>query len=196
MSGGDTLIAVRVPPDTTTDQLTVTREREGCRRPASVEMRRPENIRGVDRWPHRRRESRGREDQAPRHEASLTITNHPITGPILSGPHLTRYECSTEASGLGPALDANCSAPRKSWHFYRSTDNTFKPLPNGVSARPADIATTTTTDGKTVPYIVRVDSGTINRAIYQIAMLDDPGDGIAKSWCRSAAAPGRNTSRA
>ena len=25
-----------------------------------------------------------------------------------------------------------------------------------------------------MPYIVRVDSGTINRAIYQIAILDDP----------------------
>ncbi len=64
----------------------------------------------------------------PRSEASLTVTNYAITGPILSGPHLTPFECSTEASGLGPALDANCSAPRKIWHLYRSTDNTFKPL--------------------------------------------------------------------
>jgi hypothetical protein len=109
-----------------------------------------------------------------RHEAKLTITNYPITGPILSGPHLTPYECSTERSGLGPALDVNCSAPRKIWYLYRSTDNTFKPLANPTGARPADLATTTTTDGKTVPYIVRVDSGTIDRAIYQIAVLDDP----------------------
>jgi hypothetical protein len=109
-----------------------------------------------------------------RHEAKLTIVNHPITGPILSGPHLKPYECSTEASGLGPALDAHCSAPRKIWHLYRSTDNTFKPLADPAGARPADLATTTTTDGKTVPYIVRIDSGTINRAIYQIAVLDDP----------------------
>ena len=109
-----------------------------------------------------------------RHEAKLTIVNHPITGPILSGPHLKPYECSTEQSGLGPALGANCSAPRKIWHLYRSTDNTFKPLAEREGPRPADLATTTTTDGKTVPYIVRVDSGTINRAIYQIAMLDDP----------------------
>jgi hypothetical protein len=33
---------------------------------------------------------------------------------------------------------------------------------------------TTTNDGKTVPYIVRVDSGTINRSIYRLAILDDP----------------------
>jgi hypothetical protein len=40
--------------------------------------------------------------------------------------------------------------------------------------RPTDLLTTTTNDGKTVPYIVRVDSGTINRTIYRIAVLDDP----------------------
>jgi hypothetical protein len=110
---------------------------------------------------------------SPRAEASLSITNHPITGPILSGPHLVPFECSTAASGLGPPLDANCSAPRKVWHFYRSTDNTFKALADR-EARPADVATTTTTDGKTVPYVIRVDSGTINRAIYQFATLDVP----------------------
>ena len=112
--------------------------------------------------------------KTPKAEAKLTVINHPITGPILSGPHLTPYECNTGQSGLGPALDANCSAPRKIWYLYRSTDNAFKPLADPAGPRPADLATTTTNDGKTVPYIVRVDSGTINRAIYQIAILDDP----------------------
>ena len=69
----------------------------------------------------------------PRSEASLTVTNHAITGPILSGPHLTPFECSTEASGLGPAVDANCSAPRKTWHFYRTTDSTFKTMRSGCA---------------------------------------------------------------
>src|SRR5262249_54729056 len=32
----------------------------------------------------------------------------------------------------------------------------------------------TTNDGKAVPYIVRIDSGTINRSIYRIAVHDDP----------------------
>ena len=36
------------------------------------------------------------------------------------------------------------------------------------------IATTTTNDGKTVPDIVRIDAGVINRAVYQLAILDDP----------------------
>jgi hypothetical protein len=33
---------------------------------------------------------------------------------------------------------------------------------------------TTTVDGRSVPYIVRVESGVINRSVYRIAVLDDP----------------------
>ncbi len=107
-------------------------------------------------------------------QASLKITNYPITGPILSGPHLTPYECRTVESGLGQPLDADCSAKQKIEYFYRASDNTFKPLADIAGSRPSDLVNTTTNDGKTVPYIVRVDSGTINRSIYRIAILDDP----------------------
>jgi len=111
--------------------------------------------------------------KAGKMQARLKITNYPITGPILSGPHLTPYECRTVESGLGQPLDANCSAQQKIEYFYRASNDTFKPLTD-PGARPADLVTTTTYDGKTVPYMVRVDSGTINRSIYRIAMLDDP----------------------
>jgi hypothetical protein len=110
----------------------------------------------------------------------VTLVNHPRTGPILSGPHLTPYECRTVESGLGEPLDANCSAPQKIEYFYRSKDNTFKPLTPGD--RRADLATTTTLDGRRVPYIVRVDSGTINRTIYRIAVLDDRGTTEPEQW--------------
>ncbi len=112
--------------------------------------------------------------KAGNREGSLTVTNYPVTGPILSGPHLTPYECRTAESGLGQPIDTNCSAARKIEYFYRSTDNTFKPMSDPAGQRPADLATTTTNDGRKVPYIVRVDSGTINRTIYRIAILDDP----------------------
>jgi hypothetical protein len=113
--------------------------------------------------------------------ASLTLTNYPIAGPILSGPHIQPYECRTEESGLGKPLDADCSAaPRTDW-FYRTTGGAFKPLANRTD-RPADLATTTTIDGTTTPYVVRVESGTVNRSIYRIAMLDDP-----KAWNRRLA---------
>src|SRR5690606_13881695 len=47
------------------------------------------------------------------YSVSQALVNHPITGPILSGPHLTPYECRTEQSGLGEPTDENCSAPVK-----------------------------------------------------------------------------------
>ena len=98
----------------------------------------------------------------------LQLVNHPLTGPIVSGEHLKPYFCNTEESGLGKPLDADCSAPMKIEYFYRSNETaagSFKPLAD-PKARPADLVKATTTEGKTVPYIVRVESGTINRAIY------------------------------
>ncbi len=107
----------------------------------------------------------------------IELTNYPITGPILSGPHLTPYECRTVQNGLGTPLDANCSATTQVVYYYRASNNTFKPLANPTGARPADLVETTTNDGVTVPYIVRVESGTINRGVYRLAMLDNPATG-------------------
>ena len=42
------------------------------------------------------------------------------------------------------------------------------------AARPPDLARTTTVNGRAVPYIVRLETGTINRAVYQIAVIADP----------------------
>jgi hypothetical protein len=39
----------------------------------------------------------------------LTVINHPITGPVFSGPHEHPFVCETEAAGLGPPLDDDCS---------------------------------------------------------------------------------------
>lgn len=118
--------------------------------------------------------------RAGRATARLTLTNHSKDGPILSGPHIWPYECRTDRSGLGPALDSMCNAPTKVEWFYRASDGTFKPLPAGP--RPADIKTTTTIDGRTVPYVVRVEGGTINRTIYRIALLDDPQARDGGTW--------------
>ncbi len=111
--------------------------------------------------------------------ATLRLVNHPITGPIVSGEHLKPFVCQTVESGLGEPLDADCSAKTKIEYFYRTADGKFNPLQAG--AAPPDVVQTTTSDGKTVPYIVRVESGTINRSIYHIAILDDPSK-TAPSW--------------
>ena len=119
--------------------------------------------------------------------ASLQLINHPIAGPIVSGEHLKPYVCMTEESGLGAPLDADCSANTKIEYFYRSKETaTFKPLTDPGGARPSDLAETVTSEGKTVPYIVRVESGTINRAIFHIAILDDPAPTTAMRWSPGA----------
>lgn len=109
--------------------------------------------------------------KAGKEAATVVLVNHAISGPILSGVHLKPYVCMTVESGLGPALDADCSAAPKTEFFYRNADGAFKPLSN-LESPPSDVASTTTSEGKTVPYIVRVESGTINRAIYRIAILE------------------------
>ena len=110
----------------------------------------------------------------------LTVTNHPIGGPIFSGPHLQPWLCTTAANGLGAPLDADCNAPTIYPFFYK---NTAAP-PAFVAYDPAHppaaslIATTTTDQGRTVPYIVRQETGTLNRSIYKITVLFDP----TKPW--------------
>ena len=170
VSGGDTLVAIKAPAGTPVDQLRVTLNGKDVTSRFTLDAASSE-FRGLVEGLRPGANRLTATTKKPRGAAGLTVTNHAITGPILSGPHLTPFECSTEASGLGPALDAYCSAPSKTWRFYRTTDNTFKPF--DPAAPPADVATTTTTDGRSVPYIVRVDSGVINRAIYQLAILDD-----------------------
>jgi len=99
---------------------------------------------------------------------------------------------ASNASGLTTfAVDAQCNIATEFKLFYRTTtvscstalpdpsppaapptNNCFKPYTPGST--PADLATTTTTTGLTVPYIVRVERGTMNRGIYDIAVLFDP----------------------
>ncbi len=114
--------------------------------------------------------------------ASLTLTNYPRTGPMFSGPQETPFICETQnftmpdGTKLGAALDANCSANTQVQYVYRTTATIgpqFLPLPN-PSTLPADVANTTTTEGKTVPYVVRIETGTLNRAIYQTSILHNP----------------------
>jgi hypothetical protein len=113
---------------------------------------------------------------------SLTITNYPITGPIVTGPPTQPFICETHLFKLPdgstltsvPSTDAFCSAPTKVTYVYVSTSGPgFKSLPSTASL-PADVAMITTSAGVTVPYVVRVETGTMNRGIYQNAILFNP----------------------
>src|SRR6266852_3727510 len=93
-------------------------------------------------------------------DQSLQLTNYPISGPVLSGPHLQPYVCMTDqfylpdGTYLGPSTDENCSAPTQVQYIYKSTSGIFKVLPS-TQRLPADVATTTITNGTVVPYVVR-----------------------------------------
>src|SRR5713101_4034547 len=110
---------------------------------------------------------------------------------------------ASNASGLTTnAVDAQCNIATEYKLFYRTTtagcsnalpdpsppappptNSCFKPYT--VGSTPPDLATTTTTTGLTVPYIVRVERGTLNRGIYDIAVLFDP----ARPWTALAPQP-------
>lgn len=112
--------------------------------------------------------------------ANLMLRNHPITGPVFSGPHQQPFFCQTHQFRiypggplLGDALDEDCSAETRVDFVYRTTGGAFVAF-DPAAPLPADLAMTTTTAGDTVPYIVRLETGTVNRSIYQTAILDDP----------------------
>ena len=113
---------------------------------------------------------------------SLTVVNHPVTGPIFSGPHLEPYACTTAENGLGEPLDENCSAATVVRWSYITTTGETAPLADPTQL-PADVATTEI-DGITVPLVVRTESGTIDRGVYWVHVLDP--DPTAETWDRSA----------
>jgi len=122
--------------------------------------------------------------------AKLEVTNYPITGPIISGPHEQPFYCQTQefemANGetLGPSLDSNCSVQtRVDYVYYSALQQAFVPLSaSPPTAMPQDVTTLYLPDGTVTPFIVRVETGTVNRAIYEIAMLHVPGAVEPDPW--------------
>lgn len=118
-----------------------------------------------------------------RRPARLSVHNFPSSGPLFSGPRQEPFVCRTEEGGLGPALDADCSAPSRVDWYYRTAAGTFAPLADPDAPLPADGVRTTTRDGRTVDYVVRLESGVIDRSIYRFAVLA-PGGVPADGWNR------------
>ena len=203
VSGGDVLVQVSVPATLSADKLAVTvngRDVSAAFKLAS----RPNTLVGLlaDLPVGRSQVEVGAKGQKP--ATQLAIVSHPISGPVMGGPHQSPFICETQAFGFGQPLDSDCTVATKVEYFYRSNAaptgpsaaavqpgadvpqaqqqaNPFKPYnPNGP--RPADLAMTTTLDGKTVPYIVRREMGTINRAVYAITVLHEPGTPLPNPW--------------
>ena len=175
VTAGDVLVEVRLPSAGTSRHLRITAgPRDVTSAFSEVE---PGVLRGlVDDLPvgattlraslngNGRGHPRGRSD-------AVTVTNHPVAGPVFSGEHQGPFYCETEAAGLGPATDDDCSAATRVEYRYRTLGGTFAPLADPAD-RPADLATVTV-EGATVPFIVRLERGVINRGVYEIAAIHD-----------------------
>ncbi len=100
--------------------------------------------------------------------AKATIVNHANGGPVFSGPQVQPWVCQNAA-----AVDAQCNQPATYAYQYKSTGGSGLQAYDPANP-PSDVATTTTDQGKTVPFIVRIETGYQDRDQYQIAILDDP----------------------
>ena len=131
---------------------------------------------------------------------AITLTNHPITGPMFSGPLQTPFVCTTIQSVVGrqPLPDSatppgyrvtdaqgqligysrDCSIDTFVSYFYRNTAGALLAVP-ADGGRPSDMSTVTLADGRTVDFVVRREIGSINRFLYSIAMLAPRGESAA-----------------
>ncbi len=94
------------------------------------------------------------------------VVNHPNGGPVFSGPQVQPWECQEDA------VDAQCNQPVEYKFMYKNSRGGFSEY--DPENPPSDVQTTTTDEGKEVPYVVRVETGYQNRDQYRIAVLYDP----------------------
>ena len=103
--------------------------------------------------------------------ATTTLVGHPVGGPLFAGPQVQPWACQNGSK------DPQCNAPTTySYEYMSSVTHSFEAY--DPSKPPADVATTTTQNGATVPFIVRIETGYQDRDQYQIAVLYQPG----KPW--------------
>src|SRR5205823_6385109 len=114
--------------------------------------------------------------------AQLVLTDHPIGGPVLSGPQIQPWACQKGAT------DPQCNARPIFAYSYLpvgtgglgiaasgiASANTLQPYDPAKPPPSALIATATTDTGATVPFIVRTETGYLDRDQYAVATLYQP----------------------
>lgn len=90
-----------------------------------------------------------------------------------SYPADSRGYPTSDATIIGWSKD--CAAETQVGYLYKTTGGAFRWL-DDPAVLPADVASTTTLEGETVPYVVRWERGTINRFLYSIAVLAPVGE--------------------
>lgn len=110
----------------------------------------------------------------------LTLVNHPRGGPVFSGPQLEPWLCEPGAN------DTQCNRPSAYTYLYKSTNPALRGLqPYDPGAPARDVANTTTDQGTTVPFIVLVETGYLDRDQYSVAVLFQPN----KPWTATSPQP-------
>ncbi|HEV3353321.1 MAG TPA: DUF6351 family protein [Acidimicrobiales bacterium] len=116
----------------------------------------------------------------------IVLTNHPIGGPVLAGPQIQPWACQAGAT------DAQCDTPPTFAYSYLpvgtggagfsasgvASANALQPYDPAKPPPSALIASATTDTGTTVPFIVRTETGYLDRDQYAVATLYQPN----KPW--------------
>ncbi len=116
---------------------------------------------------------------------TLTLQTYPLQGPVLYAPQEYPMSCMTQLFTVypggprlsdAPSTSPDCTVPtRVDWVYHdASRAGTAVWQRYDPASPPTAVETTTLSDGRQVPYIVRLETGVINRGIYQIAMVADP----------------------
>jgi hypothetical protein len=208
VSGGDVLVRIHVPEGHSLESLRVLRNGEDVTDLFAPEAGRDGLVGLVDGLELDYNLLTVFPTPAGGQVARRLVKNHPISGPIFSGPQQQPFVCTTARFGLGqplvdnleaigipvaleepdgnypkddhgyPTAEAdivgwskNCAAETHIEYRYRTAAGSFFPLADPTAPLPENIARTTTLDGMEVPYIVRLERGTINRFLYSVAML-------------------------
>ena len=105
--------------------------------------------------------------------ASLTLRNHSIDGPVFSGPQIQPWTCAAGTAGKQCHKSATYT-----YSYLPVTGGELQPYNPEDPPPAATIASTRTQTGVTVPFIVRIETGFMDRDEYRIAALFQPG----KAW--------------
>ena len=163
ISGGDALVQVVRPPDASGVPFTVkVGDRDVTRRFDS------DGVGLIDGLDEGRNVVTATLDDG--RGARITITNHPIGGPVFAGPQIQPWIC--QAGTTGP----QCNKPAVvSYQYKDASSGSFSDYDPKNPPAESSIATTTTDQGRKVPYIVRKEDGVEDRGFYSIAVLNGAG---------------------
>ncbi len=173
VTGGDALVAVTLPDGAEPGDVTIEVGGDDVTASFAPDPEHDGRLLGlVSGLPEGRSDITARAGDA---RAAVTVADHPLSGPLFAGEPLDLYACTTESFGLDPSTpDEGCAAPtRVTWQYVDGAGARHDLA--DPAAPPADAATVTV-GARAVPFVIRTETGVINRAVYQVTALDPAPD--------------------